>query len=168
MTTGPGAAVVAGADVVVAAVSVCEKACINLSTIELSLFSTTLDRAGGITVAPGTNSGDMVVVGVSLCGAPRCRVSIDGGAAKVGDSHVVEGEDTGRAHCRSSVGEAAGTAGKLLDFLLLSIYKGIICNYKDFEFMLKYQVPRTSASHRPRARPGGTADIVKLVDLLFQ
>ena len=86
----------------------------------------------------------------------------------MGDSHVVEGEDTGRAHCRSSVGEAAGTAGKLLDFLLLSIYKGVVCNYKDFEFMLKYQVPRTSASHRPRARPGGTADIVKLVDLLFQ
>ena len=54
-----------------------------------------------------------------------------------------------------------------LIFLLLSIYKGAVCNYKDFEFMLKYQVPRTSASHRPRARPGGTADIVKLVDLFF-
>ena len=67
VTTGPGAAVVAGAAVVVATVSGWEKlVCITLSTRALCLFLT-LNRAGGITVSPGADSRDMVVVGVSLC-----------------------------------------------------------------------------------------------------
>ena len=64
-----------------------------------------MDRAGGITVTPVTT--DMVVVGISLSGAPRCGVSIDCGAAGVGDSHEVEGENAGRSRCRAGIGDAA-------------------------------------------------------------
>ena len=68
-----------------------------------------MNRARGITVSPGTNSGDMDVVGISLGGTPGCGVSIDGGAAGVGDSHVVEGEGACRSRCRAVVGDAACT-----------------------------------------------------------
>ena len=39
----------------------------------------------------------MVVVGISLGGTPGGRVSVDLCTSEVEDSHVVEGEDTGRA-----------------------------------------------------------------------
>ena len=60
-----------------------------------------MNRAGGITVSPGINSRDMIVVGISLSGTPGCGVSIDGGAAGVGDSHEVEGENAERSHSRA-------------------------------------------------------------------
>ena len=68
-----------------------------------------MNRAGGITVSPGTNSGDMDVVGISLGGTPGCGVSIDGGTSVVEDSHVVEGEGAGRSGCRAVIGDAACT-----------------------------------------------------------
>merc|ERR1719178_287364 len=68
-----------------------------------------LNRARGITVSPGTNSTNMVVVGISLGGTPGCGVSIDGGTSVVEDSHVVEGEGTGRSGCRAVIGDAACT-----------------------------------------------------------
>lgn len=74
-----------------------------------------MNWARGIAVSPGTNSGDMVVVGISLGGTPGCGVSIDGGATKVEDSHVVEGEGTGRSRSRAFIGRAdrprAGSSG---------------------------------------------------------
>ena len=69
-----------------------------------------MNRAGGITVSPGTR--DMVVVGISLGGAPRCGVSIDCGAAGVGDSHEVEGENAGRSGCRARYGRAVSSLWK--------------------------------------------------------
>ena len=109
VTTGPGAAVVAGAAVVVATVSGWEKACsyYPLNKRLLCLFLT-LNRARGITVSPGANSTDMNIVGISLGGAPRCGVSIDGGAAEVSDVHVGEGEDAGRSLSRAGYGRAGG------------------------------------------------------------
>ena len=65
-----------------------------------------MNRARGIAVSPGTNSGDVVVVGISLGGTPGCGVSIDGGATKVEDSHVVEGEGAGRSRSRAVIGRA--------------------------------------------------------------
>merc|ERR1719341_1045564 len=74
-----------------------------------------LNRARGIAVSPGTNSGDMVVVSISLGGTPGCGVSIDGGATEVENSHVVEGEGTGRSRSRTVIGRAdrprAGSSG---------------------------------------------------------
>ena len=67
-----------------------------------------MNRARGITVSPGTNSRDMVVVGISLGGTPGCGVSIDGGTSEVEDSHVVEGEGTGRSRSRAVSGGADG------------------------------------------------------------
>ena len=63
----------------------------------------------------------MVVIGISLCGAPRSGVPIDGGTAVVEDSHVVEGESTGRAGCGAFAGDAACTAeiAKLLICVIL-------------------------------------------------
>jgi hypothetical protein len=51
----------------------------------------------------------MDVVGISLGGTPGCGVSIDGGTSVVEDSHVVEGEGTGRSGCRAVIGDAACT-----------------------------------------------------------
>ena len=51
-------------------------------------------------------SGDIVVVGISLGITPGCGVSIDGGATEVEDSHVVEGEGTGRSRSRAVIGRA--------------------------------------------------------------
>ena len=48
----------------------------------------------------------MVVVSISLGGTPRLGVPIDGGTAKVEDSHEVEGEDTGRSRSRAVYGRA--------------------------------------------------------------
>merc|ERR1719209_1790346 len=48
----------------------------------------------------------MVVVGISLGGTPGCGVSIDGGATEVENSHVVEGEGTGRSRSRAVIGRA--------------------------------------------------------------
>merc|ERR1739846_708 len=67
-----------------------------------------LNRARGIAVSPGTNSGDVVVVGISLGGTPGCDVSVDGGTSEVEDSHVVEGEGTGRSRSRAVSGGADG------------------------------------------------------------
>jgi len=67
-----------------------------------------LNGATGVTVSPGTNSRDMVVVSISLGGTPRLGVPIDGGTAKVEDSHEVEGEDTVGSRSRAIiVGDAA-------------------------------------------------------------
>ena len=68
-----------------------------------------MNRARGITVSPGTNSTNMVVVSISLGGTPGCGVSIDGGTSGVEDSHVVEGEGAGRSGCRAVIGDAACT-----------------------------------------------------------
>ena len=68
-----------------------------------------MNRARGIAVSPGM-SGDIVVVGISLGITPGCGVSIDGGATKVEDSHVVEGEGAGRSRSRAVIGDAACTA----------------------------------------------------------
>ena len=67
-----------------------------------------MNRAGGITVSPGSNSNDMIVVGIRLGGTPGCGVSIDGGTAGVGDSHEVEGENAGRPHRCSAGCDVAG------------------------------------------------------------
>ena len=77
----------------------------------------TLNRASGITVSPGTNSRDMVVVSISLGGTPGFGVSIDLRASEVGDFHEVEGEDASRSRSRAIIGDAAGTADivKVLD-----------------------------------------------------
>ena len=63
-----------------------------------------MKRARGITVSPGADSGNVVVVLISLSRAPGSGVPVDGGAAKVGDAHEVEREDTGRALGRSRGG----------------------------------------------------------------
>ena len=61
-----------------------------------------MNRASGITVSPpGTNS-------ICLGDAPRSGVSVNCGAAVVDDSHVVEGEDTGRSRSRAVSGRADG------------------------------------------------------------
>ena len=100
------------------------------------MFQPTLVRARSVTVSPGTNSTNMVVVTISLGGAPRSGISIDGGTSVVEDSHVVEGESTSRASSWAIVGDAACTActaeiAKLLDFLFESIYFGVVCIHKD-------------------------------------
>ena len=69
-----------------------------------------MKRARGITVSPGADSRDVVVVLVSLSRAPGSGVPVDHGAAGVGDAHVVEGERAGRSRCRSVIGDAACTA----------------------------------------------------------
>ena len=80
------------------------------------------NRASGITVSPGTNSKDMVVVSISLGGTPRLGVSIDGGTAEVEDSHEVEGEDTGRSRSRAIiVGDAAISVNIVKYFLIVCI-----------------------------------------------
>jgi len=63
--------------------------------------------ATGVTVSPGTNSKDMVVVSISLGGTPRLGGPIDG-TAKIEDSHEVEGEDTGRSRSRAVYGRTDG------------------------------------------------------------
>ena len=65
-----------------------------------------MNRASGITVSPGTNSSDIIVVGIRLGDAPRSGVSVNGGAAVVDDSHVVEGEGTDRSRSRTVSGRA--------------------------------------------------------------
>ena len=66
-----------------------------------------MNRARGITVSPGSNSKDMIVIGIRLGGTPGCGVSIDGGTAGVGDAHEVEGENAGSSRCWAVVGGAA-------------------------------------------------------------
>ena len=65
-----------------------------------------MNRASGITVSPGTNSSDIIIVGIRLGDAPRSGVSVNGGAAVVDDSHVVEGEGTDRSRSRTISGGA--------------------------------------------------------------
>ena len=60
----------------------------------------------------------MIVVGISLSGTPGCGVSIDGGAAGVGDAHVVEGEGAGRSRSRAVIGDAACTADIIKLFVI--------------------------------------------------
>ena len=66
-----------------------------------------MKRAGGITVSPGADSGDVVVVLVSLSRAPGSGVPVDGGAARVGDAHEVEREGARRSGRWPVVGQAA-------------------------------------------------------------
>ena len=61
-----------------------------------------MNRASGITVTPGI-----------LGDAPRSGVSVNGGAAVVDDSHVVEGEGT----CRPRTRAVSGRADRLMSDL---------------------------------------------------
>ena len=74
---------------------------VTLDSICNSCNVWTLNWAGGITVSPGTDFTDMVVVFISLGRTPGYGVSIDCGAAKVADTVEIEGENTDRSLCRS-------------------------------------------------------------------
>ena len=121
--------------------------------LRVILFQPTLVGARSITVSPGTNSTDMVVVAISLCGAPRSGVPIDGGTSVVEDSHVVEGENAGRSLSRALVGDAACTA-EIAKLLFISMYLGIVCIHNDIILCEELPRSRSSASHRSRPRPG--------------
>ena len=69
-----------------------------------------MKRAGLLTVSPGANSGDVVVVRISLSRTPWRGVPVDGGAPCVGDAHVVEREHASRPCRWPVVGQTAGTA----------------------------------------------------------
>ena len=66
----------------------------------------TFNRTGRTAVPPSARGGH-VPIGSGLSDAPGSGVTIDGGAAIVGDVHVVEGERTSRARGWSIVGHAA-------------------------------------------------------------
>ena len=68
-----------------------------------------MKRAGCLTVSPGANSGDVVVVRVRLNRTPWRGVPVDGGAPCVGDAHVVEREHASRSGRWPVVGQTAGT-----------------------------------------------------------
>ena len=89
-----------------------------------------MNGARGIAVSPGTNTRDMVIVGVSLGGAPGSGVSIDGGTSKVGDAHVVERENARRAGGRPTISEAAGTGN------IPSLFLESVCLRKDLNSIL--------------------------------
>ena len=64
----------------------------------------------------------MVVVLVSQSRAPGSRVPVDGGAAGVGDAHVVEREHASRPCRWPVVGQTAGTA-----YVILFVYALLYC-----------------------------------------
>ena len=68
----------------------------------------TLNRAGGVAVSPGADSGNVVVHLVSLSRAPGPGVPVDGGATEVGGAHEVERERTSGSCGRPVVGCAGG------------------------------------------------------------
>ena len=67
-----------------------------------------MNRAGGVAVSPGADSGNVVVHLVSLSRAPGPGVPVDGGATKVGGAHEVERERTSGSCGRPVVGCAGG------------------------------------------------------------
>ena len=63
-----------------------------------------MNWASGITVSPGTDPTDMVAIVISLGRTPWCGVYLECGAAKVGDTVEVEGENTDRSLCSGAGG----------------------------------------------------------------
>ena len=72
-----------------------------------------MKRARGITVSPGADSRDVVVVLVSHSRAPGSGVPVDGGAAGVGDAHEVEREGARRSSGWPVVGQTASTGQRI-------------------------------------------------------
>ena len=74
-----------------------------------------MNRARGITVSPGADSRDVVVVLVSHSRAPGSGVPVDRGAAGVGDAHEVERERASGSGCWPVVGQAACAAYSIMN-----------------------------------------------------
>ena len=69
----------------------------------------------------------MVIVGVRLGGTPGFRV-VNGGAVRVGDSIVVEGEDASRTRCRAANSDTAGPGDIFLEFsFLIGSLRSCLC-----------------------------------------
>ena len=68
-----------------------------------------MKRTGGIAIPPGARRCHVTTC-IRLSDAPGFGVAIDGGARRVGDVHVVEGERTSRSCRWPVVGQTAGTA----------------------------------------------------------
>ena len=79
---------------------------VQSSQLENFVFATTLNCASGITVSPGINSRDMVIVGVGFGRTPGFGVSVNSGAGGDGDAPKDEWEYTSGASCGARCGSA--------------------------------------------------------------